>query len=381
MIWIASRFGPTYQGGLAAYQRLVIHGLQQRTRIPVKVICATGQMGSLPTVEDDGELPVMELPTSWFGRLSRPLWSRCASRVLLHGVLESALHRAWRRPQVARPTVIHYVGTGWDFFGFAMAKLARDYQARFVITPAIHPGSWGDDRIDARLYRQADRVICFTMQESQSLRELGLAEQRLSVCPLPAICRSDGDGLRFRKEAHLDSQPCVLFIGRRDEGKGYPALLQAWPLVLRAIPDAVLILAGAAGEQYRELLAKIPARNVCDLGVPNEAAKANAIAACDIFCLPSAHESFGMVYVDAWSYGKPVVCGTAPACREFIADGRTGLWASQIPERLAEKLTVLLQNKSMREAIGAAGKREQVERFNEDIFFRNHLDAFGLRSL
>jgi glycosyltransferase involved in cell wall biosynthesis len=377
-IWFASRFGPTYQGGLAAYERSVIHGLQQKTSIPVKIICSTAEMGSLPTAPESAELPVMELNASWFGRLSRPLWPRFASKVPLHGALEFLLHRAWQQPQIPTPSVIHYVGTGWDFFGFAMAKLARDFNARFVITPAIHPGSWGSDRIDGRLYRQADGVICFTHSEGQFLQQLGVAKQKLFVCPLPPTCRPDGDGPSFRKEAHLDSQPCVLFVGRRDQGKGYPALLQAWPLVLQTVPDAVLILAGAAGEEYRELVAKIPPANVRDLGIPNELTKANAIAACDVFCLPSAHESFGIVYVDAWFYGKPVVCGTAPACREFITDGKTGVWASQVPEELAEKLTILLQDQNLRTAMGQAGKIEQSELFSHDNFLQIHFNALGV---
>jgi glycosyltransferase involved in cell wall biosynthesis len=377
-IWVASRFGPTYQGGLAAYTRLVINGLQQKIPLPLSVICASTEIEFLPTLQDYGEFPVVELKATWFGRLTRPLWSRCASKVLLHSVLESILHRAWQRPPPPKPSVIHYVGTGWDFFGFAMAKLARDFGARFVITPAIHPGSWGSDRIDGRLYRQADQVICFTTHESGFVQQLGVAKEKLAVCPLPPTCRSDGDGQRFRQNAHLDSQPCVLFLGRRDEGKGYPALLAAWPLVLKSIPNAVLVLAGAAGEQYRELIARIPARNVCDLGIPDEITKANAIAACDIFCLPSAHESFGIVYIDAWFYAKPVVCGTAPACREFIADGKTGFWASQVPEELAEKLIVLLQNQNLRMAMGKAGKLEQTQRFNDDTFLRIHFDALGL---
>ena len=379
--WIASRFAPTYQGGLAAYTRLVIQGLQERARLPLTIVCSTTQMDGIPSAEDGRGLLPIQLNLSWIGRISKPLWNRFAGKSSLHGALESILHHSWQRLQESDPKVIHYVGTGWDFFGFPIAKFARDYQARFVITPAIHPSAWGGDRLDVRHYHQADRVICFTNQESKSLQRLGLPEQKLSVCPLPPTCRSDGDGVRFRKSRNLLTEPCVLFVGRRDQGKGYPALLRAWPLVLRAVPDAVLVLAGPGGDEYRELVACIPAHNVCDLGVPNEVEKADAIAACDIFCLPSAHESFGIVYVDAWSYGKPVVCGTAPACREFIVDGKNGLWGNQIPEELAEKLTALLQNRALRDSIGEAGKREQGRQFNEDTFFRSHFEAFGLSNL
>ena len=377
-IWIASRFGPTYQGGLGAYSRLVINGIQQRTAAALSVVCATTEMGSLPTAQGYDEFPVIELETTWFGRLSRPLWNRFASRPSLHAVLQSTLHRAWHRPQIANPAIVHYVGTGWDLFGFAIAKLARDYRAHFVITPALHPGTWGSDILDGNLYKQADRVICFTKHEGGIVQQLGVLGPKISVCPLPPTCRSDGDAMRFRKSTGIDSQPSVLFLGRRDEGKGYPALLRAWPQVLRTIPNAVLILAGAAGEQYRELLTKIPAQNVYDLGVPDEITKANAIAACDVFCLPSANESFGIVYVDAWSYGKPVVCGTAPACREFIEDGETGLWANQIPEELAKKLIILLQDEALRQALGNAGKLQQAQKFNNDTFLRIHFEALGL---
>jgi glycosyltransferase involved in cell wall biosynthesis len=377
-IWLASRFAPTYQGGLAVYSRLVIAGIQQNIPLPLHVICAAKEIDSLPTLPNYGEFPIEELATSWLGRVSRPLWTRLASKPLLNGMLEPILQRAWQRPQTDKPSVVHFVGTGWDYFGFAMAKLARNHQARFVITPAMHPGSWGSDQVDARLYRQADRVICFTKSEGGFLQQLGVAQEKISVSYLPPTCRSDGVGPRFWKKAGMNQQLCVLFLGRRDEGKGYPAVLKAWPAVLRAVPSAVLVLAGAAGEQYRELFTKIPASNVLDLGLPDEITKADAIAACDVFCLPSAHESFGIVYVDAWSYGKPVVCGTAPACREFIADGKTGLWASQDPEELAHKLILLLKNQDLRRALGDAGRLEQAQNFNPDTFNQIHFAALGL---
>lgn len=379
-IWLASRFAPTYQGGLAVYSRMVIQGIQQKIPLPLKVICAAKEIDSLPTLPDYGNFPIEELRMSGIGRLTRPLWSRFASKPLFYGLLEPILQHAWQRPDPdnPNPSVIHYVGTGWDYFGFEMAKLARHHQARFVITPAMHPGSWGSDRIDARLYRQADHIICFTKSEGGFLQELGVPDKKISVSYLPPTCRPDGDGQRFRKNAGINNQLCVLFLGRRDEGKGYPALLKAWSLILRAVPDAVLVLAGAAGAQYRDLLAEIPASTVRDLGLPDEMAKADAIAGCDIFCLPSAHESFGIVYVDAWSYGKPVVCGTAPACREFIADGNTGLWASQDPEELAGKLITLLKNGDLRRAMGEGGRLEQAQNFNPDIFNRIHFAALGL---
>jgi glycosyltransferase involved in cell wall biosynthesis len=377
-VWVTSKVGPTYQGGLAAYQRLVIRSLEQQNNCSLMAFCVTVRSDFLPAAEETFESPITHLEKSQLGKISEPLWNRLASRSVAHPLLEFALRRSWQAPAATEPTVIHYTGTGWDFVGFAIAEIAHKCGAHFVITPAIHPFSWGDDNIDLRLYHRADRVICFTDREKQHLAELGLPQHKLFVCPLPPMCRSSGDGFGFRNRHRLAERLCVLFLGRRDEGKGYPALLQAWPRVLQSFPDAVLILAGAGGAKYQELKGKIPAQNLCDVGIPDEIEKANAIAACDIFCLPSAHESFGIVYVDAWSYGKPVICGTAPACREFICDGRTGLWANQVPEELAERLVAVLENRDLRERLGQAGRLEQVRRFNFDVFLRTHFCALGL---
>ena len=64
---------------------------------------------------------------------------------------------------------LHFVGTGWDFMGLAAARLARKKGMGFTIWPAVHPGAWGDDQIDVRLYRQADAVFCQSEYERNHL--------------------------------------------------------------------------------------------------------------------------------------------------------------------------------------------------------------------
>jgi len=119
----------------------------------------------------------------------------------------------------------------------------------------------------------------------------------------------------------------VLFVGQ-GRGKGYPALLRTWSTVLKGAPDAVLAWRVQAEASFAGSL-RVSRNTVSEIsGLPNELGKADAFAGCDVFCLPSAHESFGIVYVEAWSYGKPVICGTAPACRELVEPGVTGLHSS-----------------------------------------------------
>ncbi|MCX7869165.1 MAG: glycosyltransferase family 4 protein [Terrimicrobiaceae bacterium] len=370
-IVLASRRVPDYAGGLAAYQRELARRLSARgwdVRLAAWMPSGQTQPGLL-----EGEA---ELPEPGFAPPER-LWMRMASRPAWHGLLEWWIARLaprafpglWKRGS----DVVHFIGTGWDFAGFAAAACARRRHSRLTVWPAVHPGSWGDDVVDVRFYRRADAVFCQSHHELQHLKGLGVAGERMRVCGLPPMCRSDGDGAKLRRELGLGSRPTVLFMGRRDAGKGFPALIEAWPLVLADFPDAALLVAGPSAEGTASA-----ASGFIDLGVADPVLQAEAFAACDIFCLPSAHESFGIVYAEAWSYGKPVVCGTAPASREWIEDGVLGLWTDGSAPSIARQLSRLLGDAELRRRIGGAGLQFQKEHLTWDRLLGAHEEAFGL---
>lgn len=304
-----------------------------------------------------------------------------ASRPFLHPLLKRAIAAAFRK-SIAKsqwcgfsngrnPDVVHFVGTGWDLAGFGFLGLARKAGAHFTVWPATHPGQWGDDVIDLSLYGSADAVFCQSQGEITHLVDRGLPLEKAVLCGLPPMCSPDGNGGEFRSKWNLGTRPMVLYIGRRDKGKGFPALLEGWKSVLLQNPGAVLVLAGPG-----EAIAP-PDDSFIDLGVPDEETKASALAACDIFCLPSAHESFGIVFAEAWSYGKPVICGPAPASREWIQDGVTGLHASQEPSAVAAAIGRLLADSELRSRMGAAGRAFQQSRLTWDAVSAIHAQAFA----
>lgn len=306
---------------------------------------------------------------------------RLASRPLFFPLLEWILERTYmsairKALDGVQPYAIHFTGTGWDFFGFPMARLAKNSGIPFTIWPAVHPNSWGDDVIDLRLYNLADRVFCASKFESKHLIEKGLKQNKTVLCGLPPMLREDGNGLRLRGLLDISERPAILFLGRRDEGKGYPALLNAWRRVVEVVPDAVLLIAGPGGKEFESLKSELPEASYRDLGIPDEQQKADAYAACDVFCLPSDHESFGIVYVEAWSYGKPVICGTAPASRELIQDGLTGLWGSQNIEFLAKKIIKLLSNPETATEMGCRGLQRQQQYYSQETMIRQHMNAW-----
>ncbi len=376
---LASKVIPSYIGGLGAYQRLLADELSERHVLFEMMVGESLPKGVAETENVWASAHLLFPPADRFSSLVNALSKRLASRPWLHGAMELLQEKicATRlvRDVFRRARVVHFVGTGWELLGFGLGRLAKRLGVTFTVLPAVHPGSWGDDAIDMRLYRQADSVFCLSDSEARHLIGRGLEARKVVRCVLPPMCRKDGDGLRLRWTLELGDRPAVLFVARRDAGKGYPALLEAWPHVLTRIPDAVLLLAGPGSPDARRL-ATIPTGSFRDLGVPDERTKADVLAACDVFCLPSAHESFGIVYLEAWSYGKPVICGSAPASRELVENEVNGFWSGQNPIDLASCLVGILSDLQRARIMGRSGRDLQLRTFTSENMLQAHLKAW-----
>ena len=274
----------------------------------------------------------------------------------LRGMAATLLGRGFRGslgPIVRGADVVHYLGTGTEAIGFAAADAARQAGAALVIQPAIHPGRWGDRALDAELYRRADAVLAFTRGEADVLAGLGVAADRVhtvpgSIDPPPA---TDPAGFRRR---HGITGPMVLFLGRKTEDKGVPRLLAAWPAVRAAMPAATLVLVGPAADATT--LAAAPAAGIVDIADASDQEKHNALAACDLLCMPSVGESFGIAVFEAWSHGKPVVVGDVPALRESVGAARAGLLVHPEPAAVAEAVVRLLGDPTTRAEMGERGR-------------------------
>ncbi len=267
--------------------------------------------------------------------------------------------------------IIHYVGTGVEMLGEAALAEARRRGIPFTVLPAVHAGTWGDLPMDTEFYNRANATITLSCFERSYLAERGADAKRLHPIPLAPVTAANGDGTRFRQQHALGMRPLVLFLARRVEYKGYPHLHAALPLVLKAVPDACLVSIGPPDEAL-SLPASLPPGALLDLGRVSEQEKADALAACDVLCVPSRFESFGLVYVEAWEYGKPVVGGPAPAVRELITEGENGFCVPQEPQAIADALIRLLQDPALRARMGANGRALQQARYTWEAVARAH---------
>jgi glycosyltransferase involved in cell wall biosynthesis len=152
----------------------------------------------------------------------------------------------------------------------------------------------------------------------------------------------------------------ILFVGRIDDGKGLHDLLSA-VAALDRIDLEVRIVGDGSLKSTLELKAEslgIADRVAFPGPVPYDAVH-EEYAAADVFCLPSHHESLGLVNIEAMLSGLPVVSTTIDAIEEYITHEETGLLVDpkDVPA-LADALERLIESVELRRELGEGGQLE-----------------------
>jgi glycosyltransferase involved in cell wall biosynthesis len=264
------------------------------------------------------------------------------------------------------PDVIHNGRIGREGLSYASQQLARQLDVPFVFTPFHHPRWVGwFYRAYIRLYQEADAVIALTQAEKETLAALGVAEERIHVTGMGAVLSQRHDAPGFRARHSIDG-PMILFLGQKYPYKNYEAVLAAAPLVWARWPDACFVFIGPRTRHSERVFAAQSDPRIVELGIVGLEDKTSALAACDVFCMPSSQESFGGVFVEAWLMGKPVIGGDIPAVREVIADGEDGFLVSPDPAQIADRITALLADPAVAQRMAEAGRSKAVANFTWD---------------
>jgi phosphatidylinositol alpha-1,6-mannosyltransferase len=167
----------------------------------------------------------------------------------------------------------------------------------------------------------------------------------------------------------------VIIVGRMigsERYKGHDELLEAWPAVVAAIPDAHLVCVGE-GDDVPRLRAKAASlgvgARVSFPGFVTAAIRQQAYGDAAVFAMPSRREGFGLVYLEAMASGLPCIASVHDAAREVVVDGVTGYLVSREDTAgLSARLVSLLDDEPKRRAMGEAGRRRVSEQFTFDAF-------------
>lgn len=222
--------------------------------------------------------------------------------------------------------------------------------------------------LERHVTRQSDALVTHASSHRDAVCALeGYDANRFAIIPhgLPDPGEPTAEEVSPR-----DDTIEFLFVGRFESRKGIDVLLAAIPAVAATCPQAVFLLAGAPGEgrDWDDFATRHPhlaGSRVKSLGRVPQATLRDLYRHCTVFVAPSRYESFGLIYVEAMSHGKPVIGCAVGGIPEVVTDGVTGLLAGPGDvQTLTACMIKLARDPALRTRFGAAGRKDFLARFS-----------------
>jgi glycosyltransferase involved in cell wall biosynthesis len=281
-----------------------------------------------------------------------------------------------------RVPIVHTSDRPRDAFGCVL--LARLSRAKCIIHAHVGYGDWMSPLLKWSLKR-ADAVIAISEFVKETLVKGGLDGGTIYVVP-NGIDPDDWSPGAGRVQARRDlgippNAPVVLTVCRLFPEKGPGDLIKALPALRAERADVRLVVVGEEMVRgYRDELERLSR----DLGVADSVLFTgrrsdvpHLMAAADIYAMPSLHEPFGLVYLEAMAMQLPVVALRSGGAPEVIEDGRTGLLSEPGDiEGLSDHIVTLLRNPDRRLGMGAHGRRRVETRYTAVQMARGVADVY-----
>ena len=189
----------------------------------------------------------------------------------------------------------------------------------------------------------------------------------------PGICR--------RTYGIGPMDPMVLFVGRLSIQKGPDLLLEAVPEILSFRGDAKIVFAGD-GYMRRQLEDRARQLNVMHacrfLGsMSPDGDLINLFKSTDCVCVPSRNEPFGIVVLEAWAAGKPVVATVNGGPREFVTHNKNGYLIYDHKESIAWGVKEVFRNFAHAKWMGEQGRVTAAYGFSWDTIAKQTEGVYG----
>jgi len=245
---------------------------------------------------------------------------------------------------------------------------------------------WG--ALDARrraALRGAARVVAVSHFTGRVLAlEQGVAEDRVTVVyPAvdPVLLGAAADEVDAPRDGAVATLLTVARLSAQERYKGCDVVIGALPDVIAGAGPVRYVIVGEGDDRPRlEALAR--QRGVADRVVFAGRVQRDGLAAwyraCDVFVMPSVAtrrpdgwtgEGFGIVYLEAAAFRRPVIAGAGGGAPEAVEHAVTGLVVDGADGRaVAAAITTLVRDPVARARMGAAGRLRVLDQFTFDRF-------------
>lgn len=302
------------------------------------------------------------------GSWTEPMLLRMCHRIPRIPRLEEMLSSA------APFDVVHAYNLSWEYPMMVASRFAQQRKIPFVVTPFAHLGVEVSARVTRNItmphqlnvLQQADAVLALPSVEAEGLISLGLDPVRVHAVGSGV---DNAIAVTYTRDVLGDIEgPVVVFIGRVSRDKGAITAAEA----IRALREQAqcnvsLILIGPIDRtfaRYYERLSASRRKGIVLLGPVDEWKKHAILERSSMLVLPSRVDSFGIVLLEAWAHGKPVIGARAGGIPGVIDDGIDGLlvpWDDA--SALAGAINALLIDPLLAADMGRHGQRKTADRY------------------
>jgi len=190
----------------------------------------------------------------------------------------------------------------------------------------------------------------------------------------------------LKRKYHICKKKVILTLGRLVARKGINYLIEAMHLILKDIPDAVLLIAGDGPERksLQKRVHELKLENYIKfLGnvVPSELPFLYNV--CDLFVLPSVvdaagdQEGFGIVLCEAMACEKPVIGTRLGGILDIINDGENGILVEQKSvKELSRAVLDVLGDQKLAEKLGNRGRISAKRKFSFEPIARTYVSIY-----
>jgi glycosyltransferase involved in cell wall biosynthesis len=199
-----------------------------------------------------------------------------------------------------------------------------------------------------RVLADADAVICVGQKEFEAARE-ALPGHRVEFLPngVDSTRFARGNGRRLRARLAIpDTAKVMLCVSRIDPQKDQLSLIESLPSVIPGL-------------------------------APGDPRLVEAYHSADVFCLPSMHEPFGIVILEAWAAGLPVIASRVGGIPGFVRDGSDALlFQPGDVTGLASAATTILRNFGLACRLADEGRARACSEFDWTVIGRRVADLY-----
>ena len=238
-----------------------------------------------------------------------------------------------------------------------------------------------------RVLADAAAIICVGQNEAEETRRRFPGKPVHYVPNGVDINRfAQADGALFRdRYGFRPDEKIVLCVSRIDYQKNQLGLVRAFARFAEGHPGHRLVLVGAVTvEAYgAELKSEIERLGIGDKVAvvggmrPDDPLLPSAYQAAELFVLPSVHEPFGIVVLEAWAAGVPVVAGRVGGIPGFAVDHKNILFAGPANDaELAQRMAGLADDPSLRDRLAENAGREVRAKYGWDVAMRRTMEVY-----